>query len=186
MACERIREELARILRHGRPTQVLDLLRQLKLFPMMWRDEGTKAPDAERLALTLGAYERAEEHCRRLVGRFPDRLLSVHALIAHEFSSTTARAVSQRNRLVTRTQARAIDSLATLDPGELGGNPRRFLALWGQSWLEAAVVTASLADGSDSRLATWLERLRTLVEKAPVLPVPVRAEHRWPLSAIQA
>ncbi len=164
VAAERTREELTRILRDGKPTQAFDLLLGLQVFEQLWGCEETENANLERLAPTLFAYERVEAICQTLSGRLPNRLLCVHTLISYALPPPGTGAEPPRGQLITGTQARAIASLLTVDAKDLGADPRPFLARWGDSWLEAAALSASLADATDEPLSTWLEQLVILVE----------------------
>jgi tRNA nucleotidyltransferase (CCA-adding enzyme) len=146
VAIERIREELELIIRRAIPTQALRLLDDLALIPQLWNLKSDNRLNTDALAATLAACERVEELCHRLIGRGPDR------------HKTLPRAI------LTRTQARTIASLAAVEPRELGAAPRPFLAQWGESWLEAAAISASLAAAGEERLESWLEQLGALIE----------------------
>ena len=164
VAIERIREELELIIRRAIPTQALRLLDDLALIPQLWNLKSDNRLNTDALAATLAACERVEELCHRLIGRGPDRLLTVHTLIAREITSDPITHKTLPRAILTRTQARTIASLAAVEPRELGAAPRPFLAQWGESWLEAAAISASLAAAGEERLESWLEQLGALIE----------------------
>jgi tRNA nucleotidyltransferase (CCA-adding enzyme) len=164
VASERVRDELALVLGLGQPTRALELLIGVDLLPRLWGQEQTGARKINRLLKTVGAWEEAEADCLSVVGTKPDRLLSVHALINRKLGTGAMDEDLRPSTLLSRTRRRVVARLSQIDPFALSRDPRRFLASWGELWLEAAGVSRALHEDPELKIGTLLEPLRDLVE----------------------
>ena len=160
VAAERIREELTRILRQARPTRAFELLVEVGLFPRLWAPDGARCPDYGRMLSTLEAYEEAETATRER----PDRLLTVHTLLARFLATEAGVGQLRSSRYLTRSQTRSLTLLAVIRPADLQSEARRFLARWGALWLEAATLSAALCGQGHPDTVARLRSLHALVE----------------------
>ena len=163
VACERVRNELALALGQGQPSRAIELLIAVDLFPRLWGQEKTGAKNINRLLKTVGAWEEAAARCVSAVGTNPDRLLSVHALIDRALGTEATLQYPRPSALLNRARRRAAARLSQIDPFTLSRDPRRFLANWGELWLEAAVLSGALQE-SELKIGTLLGPLHDLVE----------------------
>jgi len=171
VAAERLRSELGRILGDGQPTQALDLLIRLSVLGALWTASWWTDRNGESLHQWLARYEKIEVKCVEIAGRRPNRLLSVHALIARAVGEGSGTAVSdivgrlRRRGLMTKAQSRRVAPLAVAPVALFDESPRRFLARWGEGWVDAAAVLASHSlETADARIDEHLTSLARTLE----------------------